>query len=559
MLSTGDAFHTIDFTANDTTLIVGENGSGKSTLLDAICFGLFGRPFRKINKPQLVNSVNEKNLVVEITFRIGKTKYMIRRGVKPNIFEIEKNGKMIDQSSKVKDYQRFLEETILKFNFKSFTQIVILGSSSFIPFMQLSALDRRGIVEDLLGIEIFSIMNILAKEGASILETQYHDAELKSTMSHEKIELTEKHIEDLEKNNAAQIEKLSKDISESKTEIERLNGINYDFSREIAMLQKGIQDEAKVESDIENLKTYETKITTKLKTARKSWKFYENHTECPTCEQEIVPEFRSEKLRTTGGEVGVLESGQGALKSKMKELSERWEFIVERQGMITACNTRVSTNNGVISSTVTFIEKTLEEIASLQSKTVGNTENIKSLRDDLKSLEVEKKNLIEERHYNTVVLNLLKDSGIKAMIVKQYLPVMNNLINKYLADMDFFVQFELDDQFNETIKSRFRDVFSYANFSEGEKQRIDIALLLTWRSIAKMRNSTNTNLLIFDEVFDASLDAGGCDELVKMLQSISGNVNIFVISHKTDALLDKFTKVIQFQKKGNFSVMVNVV
>lgn len=561
MLSTGDAPHEINFNASPTTLIVGENGSGKSTLLDAICFGLFGRPFRKINKPQLVNSVNEKNLLVEIYFSIGKIEYEVRRGIKPNIFEIVKNGQMVDQSSKSRDYQKFLEENILGFNFKSFTQIVILGASSFVPFMQLSAADRRSIVEDLLGIEIFSTMNMLSKEHAHVLENEHSAVNYQYQLTQEKIDLTQKHVDDLENNNKKLIDKNKKDMKESQDEIFRLTKLNKDCADEIKDLIDSIVDQNKNTDELDLIKKYESQIKTRSRGGVKEKKFFETHESCPTCLQDINADFRTEMIAARDAVIVELDVGLSALKAKYSTLNRRAKEIQEVQNNILEINNSMLINNGVITTTEGFIQERKNDIAALEITAVGDTSSdIDSLHCELKTIEEKIKILVEEKHYNGVVLNLLKDTGIKARIVAQYLPIMNKLINKYLAELDFFVTFELDDQFTETMKSRFRDIFSYSNFSEGEKQRIDIALLLTWRTIAGMRNSTSTNLLLFDEVFDASLDASGCDELIKILNNISGSAktNIFVISHKTDILLDKFEDVIRFSKKNNFSRMEKV-
>jgi DNA repair exonuclease SbcCD ATPase subunit len=558
LLSTGNIFNEIDLRSSATTLIVGENGSGKSTLLDAICFGLFGKPFRKVNKPQLINSVNEKDSLVEIEFTVGKVNYKVTRGQKPKRFEIYKSGNMIDQSSKVRDYQKFLEESILGFNYKTFTQIVILGSSSFIPFMQLTALDRRSIVEELLDIGVFTIMNMLSKQKLGELKDTLKDNDYNIKVTEEKLLMQKEHLSELKKTNKESIKKLQNVIDEHQKEIQLLSGQNDDTSKRVTNLHSSIGDEEETNITLLLLTKYEHKIATNLNKRNKELKFFQDNEECPVCTQPIGEDFQKKMIGESSVKIGELKKGQESLESEKRRVGKRRESIVKILEDITKLQQNISTRTSNITMMQKYITDTQKEIDELQQKKPNTGTSLKALNSDHKKFETERELIVEEQHYNSIVSDLLKDSGIKTKIVKQYLPVMNQLINKYLAEMDFFVSFELDENFNETMKSRYRDDFCYANFSEGEKQRIDIALLLTWRSIARMRNSTNTNLLIFDEVFDASLDANGCEELIKMLHSISGDTNIIVISHKTDVLLDKFPNTIKFVKKGDFSKIVDV-
>jgi DNA repair exonuclease SbcCD ATPase subunit len=561
-LSTGNEWSEVQLDKSPTTLIVGQNGSGKSTLLDALSFALFGKPHRNINKPQLINSINNKNCEVEVTFTIGKHKFKVVRGIKPGKFEIWQNGNMINQSSTVKDYQKFLEQNILKLNHKSFHQIVVLGSSSFIPFMQLPAQHRRDIIEDLLDIQIFSKMNQILREKDTKLKEEINSITYEYDLNKEKIGLQKKYIRDITELNEDQISKKETQIDEYTDEVHLLNRTNEDLSNELLKLQEGLDDDLKeAHNKKQSLLHYKAQFQTQVKSVVKDAKFYEENSVCPTCSQDIADNLRHEKLSIA--------------KSKAKELNEAIfdaseqstvvESTIERLNrtseQVRENTSNISSNNSTITRLQGQIHDLQSEIDSLQ----GSGGDLKKANEDLNVLNEarnvlseEKLSLVDSRSYNQAASEMLKDSGIKTKVIKQYLPVMNNLINKYLQVLDFFVSFNLDENFNETIKSRHRDSFNYASFSEGEKQRIDLALLFTWRQIAKMKNSTSTNLLILDETFDSSLDHDGIDNLMKILYTLDDNTNVFVISHKGDLLDGKFRNKIEFIKEHNFSKMKKV-
>jgi len=559
ILSTGNTFTEIDFLRNKSTLIVGENGAGKSTILDALCFGLYGKPFRKINKPQLLNAINQKGLEVQIEFDIGRNEYKVVRGMKPNIFEIYLNGEIINQNAEVKEYQEMFERNILKLNFKSFSQIVILGSASFVPFMQLPAAHRRDVIEDLLDIQVFSTMNNLLKE--RVLENKNllveNDFQIKS--SAEKIELHKKHVESLKQNNDELIEQKRIKIQEYKNQ-------SAAVEEEIGHIQGLINTISETSSEYEPLtkkynemnELYRKMYERSVKLIKEN-KFYEDHDNCPTCKQGISHEYKDHVLNDNTSVIDQISEGLGDMQRKMSALQAKIDVCVEALNQIQKHQETISDNNIKIRTNKQFIKGLEEEIQSLQSHTkhidAGN-EQIKELKDALKKCLDLKEELVDNKRTLDVAAALLKDSGIKTKIIKQYVPVMNKLINKYLASMDFFVKIELNENFEETIKSRFRDEFTYESFSEGEKMRIDLALLFTWRAVAKLRNSASTNLLIMDEVFDSSLDNSGTDEFLKIIQTITSDTNIFIISHKGDQLYDKFHSVIRFEKHKNFSRMV---
>jgi DNA repair exonuclease SbcCD ATPase subunit len=555
-LSTGNFFTEIQLNRSSNTLIVGQNGAGKSTILDALCFVLFGKPFRKINKPQLANSINGKDCIVEIEFTIGDRKYKVIRGIKPNVFEIWCNGIMVNQDAKVKDYQEHLEKIILKLNYKSFTQVIILGSASFVPFMQLSPSDRRTIIEDLLDIEIFSSMNTLVKQ--RLLEIKDSMFSSKGTMEiyAEKIKLQKENIEQHKKNNEEEVVKKQAEIttneelySKSESDIAKIQAV-------VVELQKEIADELTVNQKSSKLVQLETKLESRIKKIDREISFFETNDSCPTCTQGISETFRNEQVEThnkTKIEVSI----------GLQEINKQIQIYNDRINDIHKINSEISNHNmemvkltTTMQSITKYIAKLNKEIAELivkkETMEDGN-EYLHELKNGLSSMVEEQKELITTKQYFEFASNLLKDTGIKTKIIKQYLPIMNKMINKYLTSMNFFVNFNIDENFEETIKSRFRDDFSYYNFSEGEKFRIDVALLLTWRQIARLKNSVNTNLLILDEVFDSSLDIGGTDEFMKLIGEFGHDTNVFVISHKGDQLFDKFRSVIKFEKKNNFS------
>jgi DNA repair exonuclease SbcCD ATPase subunit len=556
ILSTGNSFTEIKLDKSPNTLVVGHNGAGKSTLLDALCFVLFGKPFRKINKPNLLNSINQANGVVEIEFSIGKKEYKIVRGIKPNIFEIYCNNVLVNQDAAAKDYQEVLEKSILKLNMKSFTQVVILGSASFTPFMQLSPADRRLIIEDLLDIQIFSSMNGLVKEKLSEIKENNTKVKYDISLTAEKIELQKEAIEEHKKHNDAEIEKKQKDVWTSQAQTQKLTRDIELIQKHIDVLNSKIADKLSTEKKSSKLIQLESKLETRLKKLEKEQKFYEENHDCPTCKQGIDDSFRSEQLSTINTTKTEIGTAVKDIESQISNTNARIEEIQKIVKHIQEHNNEIIKHNSTISAVYTYIAKLQEEIISLSSKKDSLEEEnskLKELKEELGVLLQKQSELSTEKQYYDYASTLLKDTGIKTRIIKQYLPIMNKLINKYLAAMDFFVNFNINENFEETIKSRHRDEFAYANFSEGEKMRIDLALLFTWRQIAKLKNSTNTNLLILDEVFDSSLDTVGTEEFLKLIHDIGNETNVFVISHKGDVLFDKFRSVIKFKKVNNFS------
>lgn len=554
-ISSGNHFTEIQFDRSPNTLVVGTNGAGKSTMLDALCFALFNKAFRNVTKPQLINSINGKDCVVEIEFDTGNKSYKIIRGIKPNTFEIYCNGTLVNQDAAARDYQEYLERYILKLNYKSFTQIVILGSASFVPFMQLSASDRRAIIEDLLDIQIFSSMNTLLKERVSANKDSTTDNKYQIELTTQNYDLQEKHISQLKQNNEEKIVEYESEIETARKDISLVNTSIENFTKKVEELQKSIEDKKTVEGKIKKLNQLESQIETNISKLKKDIEFFQNNDNCPTCRQSIGEELKAEQISKS--ETKVAESSAG-----IKELADRIEAETQRLQEIHAvleqihkCQVKIATDNTSITGMNNYISKLQKQIDALKNTKLNlETETVKlnELKTKLDQLEEQKKKLIEEKTYYDAAAILLKDSGIKTKIIKQYLPIINKVVNKYLASMDFFVNFNLDESFRETIKSRHRDEFSYASFSEGEKQRIDMALMLTWRAVAKLKNSANTNLLILDEVFDSSLDVNGTEYLMQLLHMLEG-VNLFVISHKGDILQDKFRSMIRFEKINNFS------
>ena len=554
-LSTGNYFTEIKLNHTSNTLVVGSNGAGKSTMLDALCFGLFGKPFRNINKPQLLNSINQKDCVVEIEFSIGTKEYKIIRGIKPNVFEIYLNGDLLNQAAAVKDYQDHLEKFILKLNYKSFTQIVILGSASFVPFMQLSAADRRAIIEDLLDIQIFSTMNTVLKDKIVInkdaMQSNKHDYDVNTT----KYDMQKKHIEVLKQNNDEMIATKEAEIAGVMAHIEIVNETIAELTLDVSTLQESILDREGVASKLKKMNQLETQIEGNITKYKKDIKFFENNDDCPTCRQAIGSEFKHTQISELGDKVEKCTHGLSKLEEEILQHQNRLNEIQQITTSIQCKQVDIASNNMTIIQSNKYIGKLQKEIVALSGTKEDlkvETDKLEELKNSLTALENKKKELLEEKTYLDAAALLLKDTGIKTKIIKQYLPVINKLVNKYLATLDFFVNFNLDESFKETIKSRHRDEFSYASFSEGEKQRIDMALMLTWRAVAKLKNSTNTNLLILDEVFDSSLDANGTEYLMNILHMLE-DVNLFVISHKGDILQDKFRSMIRFEKVNNFS------
>lgn len=559
LLSTGNSFTEILLNKSTNTLIIGNNGAGKSTILDALCFGLFGKPFRKINKPNLLNSINQQHGVVEIELAIGKKQYKIVRGIKPNLFEIYCNGDLLNQDAASRDYQEVLEKSILKLNYKSFTQVVILGSASFVPFMQLSPGDRRLIIEDLLDIQIFSSMNGLVKDKMSLIKDSTQKLKYDLDLTAEKITIQKQHIEENKKQNDVEIKKKQDEV---KLSIDQHFGLQRDIEliqKHIDVLNSKITDKLAVEKKSTKLLQLESKLESRVKKLDKEVSFYNENDNCPTCRQGIESSFRKDQLKTLGQNKEEVNKGLTEISTQISDTNKRIEEIQSYLKHIQAHNNEIVKHNSTINAInkyVIKIQKEIEELTTHKNSLEDDNESLKILKQKLSDLLSEQKELSTEKHYYEYAANLLKDGGIKTKIIKQYLPIMNKLINKYLTAMDFFVNFNINESFEETIKSRHRDDFSYSNFSEGEKLRIDLALLFTWRQIAKLKNSTNTNLLILDEVFDSSLDAVGTEEFLKLIQDMGKDTNVFIISHKGDQLFDKFRSIIKFEKKNNFSQVV---
>jgi DNA repair exonuclease SbcCD ATPase subunit len=556
-LSTGASFTEINFTKSTNTLIIGQNGAGKSTILDALCFGLFGKPFRKINKPQLLNSINGKDAVVEVEFNIGQKKYKVIRGIKPNVFEIYLNDVLLNQDAASKDYQEVLEKNILKLNYKSFTQVVILGSASFVPFMQLSAADRRTIIEDLLDIQIFSSMNSIVKEKMSALKDGITKSKYDIKLVEEKINLQMQNIEENKKNNDAEIGRKLAEIGESKMQMSALRNDVEKINRHVSILQSKVGDKKeKLDKKAKGLFQIKGKVQTNIDRNEKEIQFYESNHDCPTCKQSITPEWKDSQVKEKTEKITTQRTGLQEIEEELKKVTDEVTSITDILTHINEHNGEIIKHNSTISAISSYITKLNGEIDELTKKgveTEGSDQKLVDLKNELKSYNTLYEEQLTEKHYHEFAGTLLKDGGIKTRIIKQYLPIMNKLINKYLTAMDFFVNFNINENFEETIKSRHRDEFSYANFSEGEKMRIDLALLFTWRQIAKLKNSTNTNLLILDEVFDSSLDTVGTEEFLKLINEMGTDTNVFVISHKGDQLFDKFRSIIKFEKKNNFS------
>ena len=553
-LSTGNTFTEIFLDKNPSTLIIGENGAGKSTILDALCFGLFNKPFRQISKSQLINSINSRDAVVEVEFETQNKQVRVVRGIKPNTFEIYVNDVMINQSANAKDYQKHLETQILKFNYRSFTQVVILGSSTFVPFMQLNTKARREVVEDILDIKIFSLMNFVLKTKVREINTNITESNYASELTKSKIEIQEKYIEDSKNNRDTILSEKTNLISNNQEEIHAVQKKETELQQSTYTFLEAMKGEEVVTAKRDKLKDIQFSIKDKHNRSTNLITFFEENDDCPTCEQHIDEEFKCKTIDEKLLEVRELETGLNKLSDEMNKVNTK---VKDFRNLATAIQ-KNQVEIGKYRSTITQLEKfnsTLEaEIKQIRDKEIAeeDVKKLDKLQEKLYSLDSTSKKLKEELFYYDVARNLLQDTGIKTKIVKQYLPIMNKLINTYLSSMDFFVNFNIDENFNETIKSRFRDVFSYANFSEGEKMRIDLALLFTWRAIAKMKNSTNTNLLILDEIFDSSLDATGTDDFLKILNTFDKE-NVFIISHKQDMLIDKFRSVVKFEKVKNFS------
>jgi len=557
-LSTGQQFIEINLNEAPTTLVVGNNGAGKSTMLDALCFGLFNKPFRAVKKDQLVNTINEKECVVEVEFQIGKKEYKIIRGIKPNLFEIWCNGDMLNQDAAIRDYQKHLEQHILKLNFRSFTQVVILGNASFVPFMQLRARHRREVVEEILDIEIFSKLNLMFREKAKAQDETIKQADFNYQLLDGKIETQQKHIDDISNTTKHTADTKKLEITNADTDIENYREDIARVRREIAEMQVEIIDQTKLTTKHGKLTAMEAKLENTCIKHKKELKFFQSHDDCPTCQQSIDEAFKKATIVVKEAKVVELELGMSqidnAIRTSQKKLDKINDTVVairEKELLIRRYETSISE----IEKYKTRIQKEIDELSDEKFSTGVATGELNQLQEQLVDAEKDKLKQKEEKLYIDTARHLMQDTGIKTKIIKQYLPVMNQYINKNLADMDFFVNFTLDEEFNETIKSRHRDDFQYHSFSEGEKLRIDLAILFTWREIAKLKNSTNTNLLILDEIFDSSLDTSGTDEFMRILYHTMNKENVFVISHKGDTLIDKFPRVMKFEKYKNFTRM----
>ena len=555
-LSTGDVFTELDLTKSESTLVVGQNGAGKSTFLDALTFALYNRPFRNISKPQLVNSINGKGLLVELEFHTGNQQVLVKRGIKPNVFQVLINGKEQNEMANVRDQQTWFEKSVVQMDLTAFRQVVVLGSANYIPFMQLPSMQRRQVIEDLLGINIFTTMNLLLKD--HIQSNKESIGENDHTIDKVEIELNvmDEYNDKEKQKRKQQIEQLESKRVSTQESILTVNGMIEDLQGRISEKQESIADEQKVRKTIDQMRSIYAKVEDKIHRLEKEIEFFESNDQCPTCEQEFKPEFKEKHVCKRKESKSATESGLTDMDTELSKRTDRLNDIANVVSEINNLNQQVSQKNGELTGLQRTLEDVVDTIAELANDSGEESDNKKKerkLKKQLKELRQVKEKLSGEREILKVASVLLKDGGIKAKIIKQYIPIMNKLINKYLASMDFFVNFELDEEFNETIKSRFRDAFSYDSFSEGEKMRIDLALLFTWRAIAKLRNSASTNLLIMDEVFDSSLDNTGTDELLRIINDLTKDTNTFIISHKGDQLFDKFANVIKFEKSKNFS------
>lgn len=561
LLSTGQYFTELDLTRTDTTLVCGENGAGKSTMLDALCFVLFGKPYRNINLPQLVNSINQRESVVEIEFSIGKDAYKVIRGQAPKLFEVHKNGKMIDQEAKSKDYQRMFEEQILRMNYKSFCQVVILGSANYVPFMRLVAAERRAIVETILDINIFSTMNTMLKGKVSQNREEMVELEGKIAVIKERLSLQRKFLDEKTKDEKDLVEKYESEIKEAEDRIEAIKKEMSGHQEHLTEYLEKVDDKPLIEGNKSKLDSLQKQLTSKIKSLNSSIEFYEKNDTCPTCTQSIGAEFKDSakaslesKRKEVDGALGEIGKQMEKVMSRMEELRETILAMKEIEAEINDCKNELSMQNK-------FIEKTrakLEDAKKPKSDDTKDKEDLaKTLAQETELVEG-RNELVDTQYYYGVASTLLKDSGIKSRIIKHYIPIINKVINQYLTQMGLFVNFNLDEEFNETILSRHRDTFTYASFSEGEKKKIDLALLFAWRSIAQMKNSVSTNLLILDEVLDGSLDDAACESFLDLLKGLDTDTNVFVISHKPKELLEtKFSRILTFVKKNNFSGIAN--
>jgi DNA repair exonuclease SbcCD ATPase subunit len=557
-LSTGNQNTEINFTNHSTNLVIGTNGAGKSTMLDALTFALFGKPFRKINKPQLINTVNEKDCVVEVEFSIGTTNWKVIRGIKPNLFEIHKDGSVLNQSAAALDQQKWLEQNVLKMNYKSFTQIVILGSSTFVPFMQLTASNRREVIEDLLDIRIFSSMNNLIKDKIRVIKEETKVLELKKESLNDKVRMQKNFIEELECRGKENVKQKENKIQELLVEENNLMNDNAFIEEDVFKLNKEIEGVTGATSKLRKLGNLKGKISNKVATITKEHKFFTENTVCPTCDQSIEETFRINRINDAQNKAKELQSGYKELEEAIKEEEERERQFTVLSKEITTLTHGISQNNIKIAGCqrqVRDLESEIQRITDNLANRNTEHEKLETFKDNLKTTYEDLATKKDKINYYDFSYSLLKDGGVKSKIIKKYLPLINQQVNRYLQMMDFYINFTLDEEFNETVQSPIHENFSYSSFSEGEKMRIDLALLFTWREVARMKNSVNTNLLIMDEVFDSSLDGFGTEEFLKIIRFVIKDANIFVISHK-ESLHDKFSNVIRFEKIKGFSRMV---
>ncbi len=553
LLSTGNLFTEIDLSSKGTTLIIGDNGAGKSTILDALTFALFGKPFRNINKPQLLNSITKKELVVELEFSIHPFRYKIVRGMKPNVFEVYCNGRLLNQSAEVKDYQELLEKTILKVNYKSFCQVVVLGSASFVPFMELPAQARRTIIEDLLDLEIFTTMNTLLKEKIQENNNALQQNESDRKVVEAKIKMVKEHLRELQTKNDQFIKEKKTALDDVEKKIEEAKKVRGELSKEIETKAENLKNLGAVTAKVEKLKSLRSQMEIKTSSLSKEIEFFNNHDNCPTCKQQISSDFSCEIVDKRQTEIKEIELGLTQLALKYEKTNLELKEMLEIDKECDDLRIKASHETLKIQLFNDQIKTITKELETAKKTSKENSDiKIVDLEKSLTNLANQFNILQEEKQVFGAAAVLLKDGGIKTRIVNQYIPVINKLINKYLSEFDLFVEFNLDEQFNEVIKSRYRDDFSYASFSEGEKQKIDLSILFAWRAVAKLRNSLSTNLLILDEVFDSSLDGNAADDLLRILQNISKDSNVFIISHR-DTLHDKFNSIIKFSKHKSFS------
>ena len=556
-LSTGNTFSEVNLTTAKTNLIVGTNGAGKSTILDALTFSLFGKPFRKISKGSLVNSINEKDTVVEVEFTIGNNEYHVLRGIKPNKFEITVNGQLWNQESSVADQQKNFEQNVLKMNFKSFTQVVILGASTFVPFMRMPLGQRREIIEDILDIQIFSTMNDNLKGKVKINSEELREVDYSLEVVKNKIALQKEHMMNLEKRDKEEIDRKRAKIAEYQQKETDNSTIVANITQQIEKLNKDMKDYQESSAKLSKLNTYLIKLTHKLNTCKKEHEFFEDNHVCPVCTQDLADDFREEKIASGKNKVDEMTIGWNDLNTAIEQEESRFAKFTELSTEVNELNTSLNQTNYEITSirkTINDINQEIDDLTKDNADAKAEYETLKSLVGEKKELASQLEECRKDKDTLSVASKLLKDSGIKTRIIKTYLPTMNKMIGHYLQSMEFYVNFTLDENFEETIKSRYRDVFSYESFSEGEKARIDIALLLTWRSIAKLKNSVDTNLLILDEIFDGSLDQSGSSELSWILRNFDDRTNVFVISHK-ESMNDKFERTIIVEKPKNYSTL----